>query len=644
MLQELKQRKPQISSLGTGLAVLFVVCTLLRLLFLAGNFNRFHEASWQDITLSLFAGLRFDASLLASTTGVFFPFLAIVPFLPKTMRAPSRKTILACMILLNATGIALGIADVGYYPMAGRRSTFELVTMLINDWRQILPMTKAYPILWVITGVLLIPTTWALKTFTHGAESLERLPRAKFVVSYLAGTTLIVLAFRGGLQVKPLAPTHAYTMATPALADLALNSAFTVSRTYANHTLDTPDYFSDWNEVLRQVQHPALQSPSVPLSSSTPPPNFVIIIIESLGSEYSGAFGGNVSYTPFLDSLAKRSRVYFNFFANGRRSIEASTSIFFGIPSLMPDPLIQSPYAAADLRGLPYLLQKKNYASAFFHGGAKGSMFFDVMARKAGFQHHWSSEDYPDKSQHDGSWGIYDRPFLRWSVNKISELQTPFISGIFTLSSHSPFVLPPDESVRFPRGTLDIHQAIGYTDDSLRDFFSDAEKTSWYKNTYFFITGDHTSLSDITTFSELGLYRVPLLMFHPEDSVIVGREEHVAQHVDIMPTVLELAKSTQDGPLFGRPLLRSDGGILAGENSVGRSINSLAGVYWYSEDHDYSRFDGNAGWEFSTLAALGERPIALPDTKRHDVLKKKLLAQLQYFNQGLKEGRLYDRP
>lgn len=637
-------------SLVLGFLTLLLSHTVVRGLFMAGNWNRFRDATIGEILFSFFVGLRFDAALLASTTGVFFLFFAATPSLPANIQSLWRRIFLTATILLNLVAVALGVADVGYYPMGGRRSTFELITTLLNDWAQIVPMSKAYPVLWLLTGIIAVPIVWGLLQFSKGCESLRRLPGRAMAVWYLILLGTIVVTFRGGLQIKPLAITHAYALSAPALGDLALNTGFSVSRTFGNHSLDDPSYFESWDEVLSLLRHPAVAPaanavtplPSTALDFPTRP-NFIVIVVESLASEYSNVFGGKVSYTPFLDSLASESLVFENFFANGRRSIEASTSIFFGIPSLMPDPLIQSPYASSDLRGLPALLGPLGYSSQFFHGGAKGSMFFDIMAKKARFQEHLSAEEFPDQTQNDGSWGIYDRPFFKWAAQKMTTINQPFVAGMFTLSSHSPYVIPAAEKGKFPKGTLDIHEAIGYTDDALRDFFAEAKKQPWFQNTIFFITGDHTSLSSLQNFSELGLYRVPLLIYQPGNGTLRGKDSSVAQHVDILPTIVGMAAGgRQQGPLFGRPLVTNDGRGLPLALKKGRSINSLAGVYWYSDDTAYARFDGKGGWEFSTIPPLDGRPAPLEDHQHQEELKKRLLAHIQYFNHGLKEGKLYE--
>ena len=101
-------------------------------------------------------------------------------------------------------------------------------------------------------------------------------------------------------------------------------------------------------------------------------------------------------------------------------------------------------------------------------------------------------------------------------------------------------------------GTLPIHESIGYTDQALREFFQYASKTDWYKNTIFVLTADHTSLTDQKAFqTRIGSLRIPIIYFHPNDSILAGVNQEITQQTDIMPTVLDLVGYEQPFISFG---------------------------------------------------------------------------------------------
>ena len=114
--------------------------------------------------------------------------------------------------------------------------------------------------------------------------------------------------------------------------------------------------------------------------------NVVIIILESFSKEYTGANRNATSYTPFLDSLSTQSLYFNDAYANGKRSIDGIPEVIASLPSLSEDAFITSPYSTHTFDNLASLLKRKNYSTAFFHGGNNGTMGFDHFIRNAGFE------------------------------------------------------------------------------------------------------------------------------------------------------------------------------------------------------------------------------------------------------------------
>ena len=117
----------------------------------------------------------------------------------------------------------------------------------------------------------------------------------------------------------------------------------------------------------------------------------------------------------------------------------------------------------------------------------------------------------------------------------------PFVSSIFSLSSHPPYSVPSKFENTFPKGDLIIHETIGYTDFVLKEFFEKSSHNDWYKNTLFIITADHTSPeSKLTEYkNKIGRYSIPLIFFMG-DSSLKGSSETIIQQIDILPTILDL--------------------------------------------------------------------------------------------------------
>ena len=136
-------------------------------------------------------------------------------------------------------------------------------------------------------------------------------------------------------------------------------------------------------------------------------PNVMILVMESFGREYIGAFNKSrkienyVSYTPFLDSLSNHSLIFTNAFANGRQSIEALPTILASVPSFKV-PFTSSPYSNQEIQSLVSVFKDKGYSTSFFHGAPNGSMGFLGLSNILGFDNYFGKNEFNDNSLYDG--------------------------------------------------------------------------------------------------------------------------------------------------------------------------------------------------------------------------------------------------
>ena len=303
----------------------------------------------------------------------------------------------------------------------------------------------------------------------------------------------------------------------------------------------------------------------------------------------------------------------------------------------MTESLFESVYQNNQLLGLGSLLAPHGYTSSFFHGAANGTMRFDTLCQHVGIQHYFGLNEYPDKAaDFDGQWGIYDEPYLQYVAKQLTAGKTPFVATIFTLSSHHPYAVPPKYRGRFSKGTLAIHESIGYTDFALERFFDTASRQSWYSNTLFIITGDHTSKLETKAFlNPLGQYRVPLLIFHPRGKLEGVDTNRVTQQADILPSILDYLGIHPDRRLlFGTSIFRQ---------SEGRAFLHSNGHYWLVRGHDALEFAPEGGSKLFDLSKdPGVRSPQAAHSDRARSLEKEAKALQQYFINGMIRNNLYD--
>ena len=184
-----------------------------------------------------------------------------------------------------------------------------------------------------------------------------------------------------------------------------------------------------------------------------------------------------------------------------------------------------------------------------------------------------------------GTWAIWDEPFLQFFALKMSELQQPFMTSVFTASSHHPFAIPEQYRGVYHEGQHPIHKCILYSDNALRRFFVTAKQQPWYDNTIFVLTADHTNHSNHDVYlTSLGAFSVPIIFFDPSGSLPREKRNGVAAQIDIMPTILGLLGYDEPYIAFGKDLLSG--------NTPTWTVNYSNGIYQYVDGPLVLLFDG----------------------------------------------------
>lgn len=617
---------------------LLAIYAFQRVLFVYFNFASLTNISPSEWALAILDGFRFDASVIATLNLpiLLIQYLLQLAILKKSL-APDVATLKnryvnrvagTLFLLVNIPPIVFGIIDSRMYTFTGRRTTLDLLYLMGDAKEQGFSLLLQF---WPLTFSG-IAVTSAMAWHTMQRHHAPRKIRSGRREALFALTILLfgIFLIRGGWQAKPLLPTHAYSYQPVTLANVVLNSGMTLLRTPMAKIEKPLKDFADMREIRQVLELP--RNTSLPMKKL----NVVVIIVESLAAEYIGYLNKGVGYTPFLDSFIKDAVVFRDSYANGRRSIDAMPAIFAAIPAWRDQPFIKSPFATNHIRPLPRELKKHGYSSAFFHGASTGSMHFDVFAKMAGFDSYYGRENYPNTGDDDGHWGIFDEPFLKFASTTLSTMPEPFLAGIFTLTSHNPFIIPEQYKDRFPKGTLSIHESIGYADHSLKEFFATASSQPWFGNTIFVITGDHTSLSDNPSYNSFpGRFKVPIIFYDPSGRLPKSVEGKTASHIDITPTVFGLL-----GIEFKKNWLM--GGPLFDPNWQGRFIQSENDRWLLRDPSSDALIDANGNAKFFAPRDDNfKTPKLAPDETDLKKLQK-LRASRQYYTNGLLENLWID--
>ncbi len=520
------------------MAFAFGLLQCLRLIFLFWNWPLYQNFSSADLTEAFYRSLRFDLSTVVYVYGLWI-LVSLVPWQNKFWKGLN-------LFLFSIAGISIAfinIIDTEFFQFSRKRLTIDVLLLGEDIGRQSLSMLSYYWKLCLLFIALSVVIIWFWRWSEQKFQETKPL-NWRILIYILLFMPLAVIGARGGLQHRPIGPINAYTAKGPELGILTLNSALTFIRSRIAADDVHARYF-DSDEEADLIVREMAKSKREPLGWFKNK-NVVVIVVESLALEFVGVANDGKGYTPFLDELSKKGLFFTNFFANGRRSIDGLPSVFCALPSMIDEAILTSPFAGNEILCLPHYLHPQGYSSVFVHAAHNGSMQIDAFSARAGFQKFIGFNEIKAKpsyqvSQYDGHWGLLDEPMFDVLVDEINQLKPPFLAGAFTLTSHHPYFIPEHLRGKFSKGTLPIHESIGYVDYSIRHFFEVAEKQSWFKDTVFLITADHCTISDQPAYKDdLGQYRVPLLVYAPGHEWQSVRQNRIAQHADITPSVLDL--------------------------------------------------------------------------------------------------------
>jgi phosphoglycerol transferase MdoB-like AlkP superfamily enzyme/glycerophosphoryl diester phosphodiesterase len=238
--------------------------------------------------------------------------------------------------------------------------------------------------------------------------------------------------------------------------------------------------------------------------------NIILLILEGVGNNELWKVFNEQALMPNLQMIAQENLLFKNIYAPGTKSVQALPAIFSGLPPnphqnyLWKTPLIH-------FNGFPEILRSMDYETVYFHGSDLSFEKQRQYLKEIGFD---EINEYDSSEQHKvNGWGYDDGVMFRqlrsWiEKQNINKPEIPYLSSLFTLSTHDPYVLPPDwepkyskmvrtlsdssnwRNIEGERNTVTaMAESYAFLDHHLGKFYK------WFKknenNTLLLITGDH---------------------------------------------------------------------------------------------------------------------------------------------------------
>ena len=639
------------------LLIVYCAYTLCRVAFVALNWSLYAGTLSLGHALQLFgAGLLFDTPAILYTNAVII-VLFLLPLHWKECPATYRVA-RWIYVAVNSIAVYINLMDCVYFPFTGKRTTASVFAEFSNESTgEMLKIFGGQFLSHWYLVLLAAAVTWLFwKLFRPypgqvDAPSHRLRYYAMRTVALVVAVPLCIGAIRGGFTkaTRPITISNANQYVNrPAETGIVLNTPFSIFRTLKKSPFVVPHYMSD--EEASSLYTPLHQPADTAVFT---PRNVVVLILESYSKQHIGFYnktlrGGTYKgFTPFLDSLITSGAMTFKYsYANGRKSIEGMPSVLSSLPNFV-EPLFLTPASLNAMSGLARELgENKGYTTAFFHGAQNGSMGFQAFARATGFQHYYGRTEYnADPNFHgdadfDGTWAIWDEEFFQFFAGQMSKMQEPFMTALFSASSHDPFVVPEKYKGRFPRGERPLQQCVAYTDYALKRFFETASRQPWFNNTLFVITADHVSQQvDPFYCTSLGNYCVPIILYAPGDAELHGYDEQrVVEQIDIMPTVLSYLHYDRPYIAFGQDMLH------------GSADNGFA-LHWLPESSSYEyvwgdyalQFDGKqvtAAYEFRTDSTFSRNVVGTMPRATLEQMQRHMQSFIQQYMQRMTTDRL----
>ena len=627
-------------------SLVMLVFSISRIFFYIVNKSYYPDIETSHLLYMLKGGLQFDLSALLYVNLLYLA-MQLIPFrfrLNKLYQKIARWV----FVITNSIALIINCIDIPFFRFTNRRTTCSIFSEFGNEttgslYKIIFAAIFEY---WYVTlfTILAIAALWFLyKTPIH-IKNTKRSPIWAYFLVHTAILILIVyysvIGIRGGFgdYTRPITVSNANKYVNNGTETaVVLNTPFCLIRTADKVVYKVPEYFSDNDEMT------ALYSP---LHTPTPkeefnPLNVVIIIAESIGKESTGFFNKDLEdgtykgFTPFLDSLFAQGLTFKYSYANGTKSIDAMPSILSSIPMIV-EPFILTPYSTNDISSLADALKQKSYYSAFFHGAPNGSMGFQAYSKIAGFDDYFGFEDCPNNSQNfDGTWAIWDEEFLQFFAEKMGKMKQPFMTSVFTATSHHPFNIPQKYEGVFPQGKHPILKCIAYSDYAISQFFIKMSQYEWYKNTLFVFVADHTNIPvHDEYFTGLGRYSIPILFYHPGSDLKGLVDSIPVQQTDIMPSVLGYLNYDKPYFSYGQDIFNTK----ASDKFV---FNYNNGIYQFVNNKYLQQFDGEkttAVYNYKADSML--RNNIQDEIKEHKESELQIKSVIQQYIERMTENKL----
>jgi phosphoglycerol transferase MdoB-like AlkP superfamily enzyme len=563
-------------------ALTLVILFGMRVIFWFMFHNPAEPLPIHDLLYAFYLGTKFDLRLTWYVLLPLFLLGGLKWFSPFSNRI-MHYFWLVYLVAVAAIVLTFYLVDFGHFAYLHTRLNAAILRFLYNFDTSAQMVWQSYSVIpWSLTFIALIAldayvVNFLLNYFTRH-QTVPLKTRHRLWVAPVA-FFVFVFGMYGKFSWYPLRWSDAFFSTYAYAASVATNPVLNFFETMKNRfVMADPEKVREYYDTVSQylgVDKPNKQTlnftrhiPAKP-DKMNPPPNIVMVFLESFAGYKTGILGNPLKPTPYIDNLANNGILFTNYFVPAVGTAHSVWAMLTGIPDVELHKTSTRNPLAVDQHTIVNAF--KGYQKYYFIGGSAN------WANIRGVLQH----NIKDLSLHEEGdytsprmdvWGIDDLSLFLEANKVLKQDKKPFFAIIQTAGNHRPFHIPENdygfkrqhlsEKVLAKNAFYDDaeYNAFRFMDYCVGYFIKTAQKEPYFKNTIFVFYGDHGITDYAGAFSKpwltptklSGMY-TPLIIYAPhllKHQVITK----VASELDLLPTMAGLAGIAYDDTTLGRDL------------------------------------------------------------------------------------------
>lgn len=472
--------------------VLFAILRLTFIIFYAGVISE-SSAPLSDIIKTFWYAIPLDLSM-AGYVGILSWIIINIQILINTRISDKiHKTIQYILIFVAAL---ITVGEIGIYGEWKTKLNYKALEYLNHPQEVIESDSTSLLVLKITLFIGLVSLLiYIFNRLFYKNLHKTKIPKLSIIPFFIIAPVFVFYFARGGFDEIPISQSSVYFSKHTIANDIAVNSWWNLIYDISHNMeiVDNNVYESmpiqEAENIVKQL-HKIEKDITISIFN-TPKPNIIIILLESYSADLIESLGGKPGITPEFEELVTEGLLFTNLYSSGNRSQQGIASIFGGFPAIPLTTLTTTPAKMHNTPTLTSHFNKAGYNTSFYYGGQLRYGNIKAYLMHNQFNKIKEVDDFGSKYP-KGKLGIHDGYMLKELLEQNNKEKTPFFSVLFTLSSHSPYDQPLQNSIKWGDSEDKFLSSAYYTDKSLGEFFTEAKKQEWYKNTVFILVADHS--------------------------------------------------------------------------------------------------------------------------------------------------------